>query len=375
MSDEKIFVEKKKGISVIAIICIIVISAVLSSVITYKLLDKKSEEKSVAGDRGEIIQSTKYEIESVDNPVIAVAKECSSAIVGIDVETLTPNLFGILQNAKSSGSGIVYSGDGYIITNYHVVEDAVKSTSSSSITVTLLDKTEYAAKIVGSDQYSDLAVLKIDAPSLKVAKLGDSSSVEVGQLAIAIGNPLGQTLAGSVTVGYISALDRSITVNGVTNKFIQTDAAINSGNSGGALLNDKGEVIGINNIKAYSTGVEGLGFAIPINTAKPIIEELIKSGKVVRPYIGISGFDLTESMAKKYDLVKGVYVQEVEEGKAASNAGIKQGDVIIKIDDKEISTFDELNDYKNSKKVGDEVTITVYRNGKEEKLKVVIGEN
>ena len=189
-------------------------------------------------------------------------------------------------------------------------------------------------------------------------------------MAIAIGNPLSQTFAGSVTVGYISALNRTITSGNTTYNLLQTDAAINSGNSGGGLFNTNGEVIGINSVKAYSTGVEGLGFAIPTNEAKPIIDKLIKDGKIIRPYIGIGGFTLSEDMAEKYDLVPGAYIQEVYDNTPAKKAGIKQGDIIVEVDGKKITTFDELNEYKNTKSVGDTVEVTVYRNGKNEKIKL-----
>ncbi len=372
MSDEKIMFEKKRGMNGISIICIIIVVALLSSIITYKLLDMNSKEETANNSSSQNSNVTKYEIQNIENPVIAVAKECSSSIVGITVETLSQNVFGMLQNSKGSGSGIIYTEDGYIITNFHVIEDAINS-QTAVITVITLDEKEYPATIVGADEVTDLAVIKIeDGVNLKAASFGDSSLVEVGQLAVAIGNPLGQTLAGSVTVGYISAVNRNITSGSNTYNLLQTDAAINSGNSGGALLDSQGKVIGINSIKAYSTGVEGLGFAIPINDALPIIEKLIKDGKIVRPYIGISGFTLSEEMAEKYDLMPGVYVQQVLDKTPAASAGIKQGDVITKIDGIEITTFEKLNEYKNTKDVGDKIEVTVYRNKKEEKIKLVL---
>ncbi|MBR1884707.1 MAG: trypsin-like peptidase domain-containing protein [Clostridia bacterium] len=367
MSDEKYFIERKRGMNIFTFVFLAIVIALLSSVATYVLITNKESNVTVSKnnqvtDSSVSSTSMKYEIQSVENPVVAVAKECSDSIVGISVEYISQNIFGMLQNASSSGSGIIYSKDGYIITNYHVIESAINS-SNAIITVTLLDETNYTARIIGGDEVTDLAVIKVEANDLKPAVLGDSSKVQVGEMAIAIGNPLGQTLAGSVTVGYVSALNRTITSGSTTYKLIQTDAAINSGNSGGALLNSNGEVIGINSVKAYSTGVEGLGFAIPVNDAKPIIEELIANGKITRPYLGISGFTLSKEMAAKYNLVQGAYIQEVYDNTTAKRAGIKAGDVVTKIDDTEITTFEELNSYKNSKKIGDKVTLYVYRSG------------
>ena len=367
MSDEKYFIERKRGMNIFTFVFLAIVIALLSSVATYVLITNKESNVTVSKnnqvtDISVSSTSMKYEIQSVENPVVAVAKECSDSIVGISVEYISQNIFGMLQNASSSGSGIIYSKDGYIITNYHVIESAINS-SNAIITVTLLDETNYTARIIGGDEVTDLAVIKVEANDLKPAVLGDSSKVQVGEMAIAIGNPLGQTLAGSVTVGYVSALNRTITSGSTTYKLIQTDAAINSGNSGGALLNSNGEVIGINSVKAYSTGVEGLGFAIPVNDAKPIIEELIANGKITRPYLGISGFTLSKEMAAKYNLVQGAYIQEVYDNTTAKRAGIKAGDVVTKIDDTEITTFEELNSYKNSKKIGDKVTLYVYRSG------------
>lgn len=378
MSDERYYIERKKGVNSALVVVIVLLAVAISILGTYAYLKNggNAGEENIANTNttnasSTTVPSTRYEIETVQNPVVAVAKECSDSIVGISVDYITQNIFGMLQNTSSSGSGIVYSKDGYIITNYHVIESAIES-SNATVTVTMLDETTYKAEIVGGDDVTDLAVLKIEADNLKPVTLGDSSKVEVGEMAVAIGNPLGQTLAGSVTVGYISALNRKITSGTTTYNLIQTDAAINAGNSGGALLNTQGELIGINSVKAYSTGVEGLGFAIPINDAKPIIEELIKNGKIARPYFGVSGFTLNKEMAEKYDLVEGVYIQEVYDGTAAKKAGIKAGDIVTKIDDTEIKTFEDFNTYKNSKKVGDKVTLEIYRNNETMKIEVTL---
>jgi len=266
-----------------------------------------------------------------------------------------------LDDAGSEGSGIIYSADGYIITNYHVISSAL-SNSTATITVTLPNQKEsIAATIVGSDKVSDLAVLKIDKTGLPAAEFGTSADTKVGELAVAIGNPLGQEFAGSVTVGYISAVNRKVTTEGRTYNLIQTDAAINSGNSGGALVNSKGQVIGINSIKVQETGVEGLGFALPIDDVKPIIEQLLTNKKISRPYIGLAGFDLDSKTAEKNSLVAGVYVQSVAANTPAQKAAIKSGDIITSIDGKAVETMEALNEIKNTKKVGDKVTLKIYR--------------
>ena len=308
-----------------------------------------------------------------------VASQVLPSIVGIQVQYTVNSIFSGSQAASAEGSGIILSEDGYILTNNHVVSSADTSnyyqvSEASKITVTLYnDSTKYEAKVIGTDSQTDLAVIKIDKSGLTAAQLGDSDSVTVGEFAMAIGNPLG--MQSSVTSGIISAVDRDITSeDGNTYNLIQTDAAINSGNSGGALVNGSGQVIGINTLKLDGTGVEGMGFAIPINSAKPIFEQLISNGKVSRPYIGLSGRDLDEQTAKANDLVEGVYVVSVEPFSGAEKAGIQPGDVIVQIDGKEIKTMDELNEVKNTHQIGDEVSLKVNRDGKEIDVKVKLQE-
>ena len=214
---------------------------------------------------------------------------------------------------------------------------------------------------------------KIEKTGLTAAELGDSDRVLVGEYSMAAGNPLG--MQSTVTVGAISAVNREVTdSDGKTFTLIQTDAAINSGNSGGALVNSKGQVIGINTLKVSATGVEGMGFAIPINSAKPIYEQLIQYNKVKRPYIGISGRDLDSKTASRNNLVEGIYVVSVEEYSAAEEAGIKAGDVIVKADGQEVKTMTELNTVKNKHSIGDEMTITINRKGQEKELKLTLKE-
>jgi serine protease Do len=281
--------------------------------------------------------------------------------------------------ATATGSGIIISEDGYILTNNHIVattssESYYEVSEATKVTVTLFnDETEYEAKIVGKDEQTDLAVIKIEKNGLSKAEFADSDSIKVGEFAMAVGNPLG--MQSSVTCGIISAVNREVTDSeGKKFTLIQTDASINSGNSGGALVNSEGKVIGINTLKLSGTGIEGMGFAIPINSTTDITSQLIQYSKVKRPYIGITGLDLNEQMAKTYKLVVGVYVKSVEDFSAAEKAGIKAGDVIVEAEGKKITKMDELNEIKNSHKIGDEIKIKVNRNGEEKELTVTLGE-
>ncbi len=260
---------------------------------------------------------------------------------------------------QGSGSGIIISEDGYIVTNQHVIDGATE------LSVILNTGDEFVATLVGSDSKSDLAVLKIDKTGLPAATLGDSEQVKVGELAVAIGNPLGQELAGTVTSGVISAVNRTMTVDNKKYNLIQTDAAINPGNSGGALVNQYGEVIGINTIKLSSESVEGIGFAIAISEAKPIVDDLINNGYVSgRPLVGIT------AKATR----NGLSVESVSEGSGAANAGIQAGDLIVKADGKVVNQVDTLNDIRDTKRPGDTLILTVIRNGELIEVPVVLGE-
>ena len=319
-----------------------------------------------------------------DTSVFAANKILPS-IVGIKVEYNVNSMFSMFgrqsqpSTATATGSGIIISEDGYILTNNHIVatsssESYYEVSEATKVTVTLFnDETEYEAKIVGKDEQTDLAVIKIEKSGLSKAEFADSDSIKVGEFAMAVGNPLG--MQSSVTCGIISAVNREVTDSeGKKFTLIQTDASINSGNSGGALVNSEGKVIGINTLKLSGTGIEGMGFAIPINSTTDITSQLIQYSKVKRPYIGITGLDLNEQMAKTYKLVVGVYVKSVEDFSAAEKAGIKAGDVIIEAEEKKITKMDELNEIKNSHKIGDEFKIKVNRNGEEKELTITLGE-
>ncbi|MDO5559453.1 MAG: trypsin-like peptidase domain-containing protein [Oscillospiraceae bacterium] len=277
------------------------------------------------------------------------------------------------QTVKGTGTGIVMSQDGYIITNAHVIYDSSYG-AAKDVTVLLSDtETEYTAEVVGYDTQTDIAVLKVNANDLTAAELGDSSTLEVGDTAIAIGNPLGFDLFGTMTAGYISGLNRTISTDDSIMHLIQTDAAINSGNSGGPLVNDCGQIIGINSMKmssSYSSNeasIEGLGFAIPINEAKEIVTDLMQYGYVKgRPQLGISCRDVTASTAQFYaqentQAASGVLIVDVTADSAAQKSGLQVGDIIVGVDDQQISTITQLNSLKNEKHAGDTIKLTVLR--------------
>lgn len=316
---------------------------------------------------------------------VYAANKILPSIVGIKIEyTVNTNSFwgmgSSTSNATASGSGIIISDDGYILTNNHVVSSATESNSyyqiseAKKVTVTLFnDTTEYEAKIVGKDEQTDLAVIKIEKTGLTKAEFADSDSVKVGEFAMAVGNPVNMT--STVTSGIVSAVNRKITdSDGKTFTCIQTNAAINSGNSGGALVNGEGNVIGINTLKLSGTGIEGIGFAIPINATTDITSQLIQYSKVKRPYIGISGIDLDEATAKRYNLVIGVYIKSVEDFSAAEKGGLKNGDVIVEAEGKSITKMDELNQIKNSHQIGDEIKLKINRDGAEKEITIKLGE-
>lgn len=315
-----------------------------------------SSQVQLVGNSGEI------------SPVIAIAQKVTPSVVGVKVYS-TYNYWGRQMNAQGSGSGIIYSEDGYIITNYHVIENA------TSVTVTLSDGTEYEAQIVGSDSTSDLAVLKVNANNLPAAELGDSDKLQIGELVVAIGNPLGYE--NTVTDGIVSGLNRQLTDYTDAMTLIQTNAAINSGNSGGALVNSKGEVVGINSAKLVASNAEGMGFALSINEVKPIVEELMNQGHVSRPYLGVSinsQYQVDEATAEKYEIPMGIQIAEVVKGGPAEKAGLQAGDIIYKVDDTLIQSFEDLSDIIDNCQVGDELRILANRNGQKITANVVLTE-
>jgi len=320
-------------------------------------------------------------LNNYSDTAVFTASKVLPSIVGIKVDyTITSNfLQGISQASQAEGSGIIISKDGYILTNNHIINSADSSiyyevSEATKISVYLYnDETPYEAKIIGTDEQTDLAIIKIEKDNLAAAELGDSNSIKIGEFAMAIGNPLG--MESSVTSGIISAVNRSVTSeDGTTYNLIQTDAAINSGNSGGALVNAEGKVIGINTLKLSGSGIEGMGFAIPINDTIEIYKQLIKHGKVLRPYIGIGGIDLDKASAEYYNLPTGIYVREIYSNSPAALSDLKKGDVITSIDGAKITSMDELNDIKNKKNIGDEITLDFYRNEETIQVKIKLAE-
>lgn len=360
-----------------------------NSINKYLKIDKSTTEpenkeetiSSVVPETTEVSNNNLVSIEDYSNTSIFTANKVLPSIVGITVEYTvnTPYYgFSMQSSASATGSGVIISEDGYILTNNHVVNTSSASSfyqvsKANKVTVKLYnDDTIYDAKIIGTDETTDLAVIKIDKTELPAAELGDSNSIKVGEFSMAVGNPLG--MESTVTAGIISAANRTITSDGKTYTVIQTDAAINSGNSGGALVNSKGQVIGINTLKLSGTGVEGIGFAIPINSTIDIYKQLISDGKVKRPYIGISGKNVNEETAKKYNLVEGIYVLSVEEFSAAEKAGIKVSDIITEFDGQKITDMDKLNEIKNNHKIGDTITLKIYRDKEYSDLQITLGE-
>lgn len=311
-------------------------------------------------------QSTGYVTPlSVNNSIADIAESVGPSVVSIKNNKLITTWAGEF-NQEGLGSGVIFKVDDqkvYIISNAHVVEGA------TTLTVTFLGNSKVPANIVGYDTITDIAVVAVDKADIpadivgqiKPAILGDNDKLRVGDLAIAIGTPIDEAYENTVTVGVVSALDREISLTDQKLNLIQTDAAINPGNSGGALVGPTGEVVGINTIKLVDSEIEGMGFAIPINDVKPIVEELMTTGSIARPVLGIVGENLTEELGNYWDIPVGIMVVQVQPGTSADVAGIKQGDVILEFDGQRISTMEELKELLLDRKVGDQVKVKVVR--------------
>ena len=294
------------------------------------------------------------------------------AVVAISNQGLSTNIFGQVSQMASSGSGFIISEDGYVATNYHVIQGANK------LMVITADGEEYSAAVVGYDAGNDIAVLKIEAAGLPYVKLGSSDELVVGDRVAAIGNPLGE-LTSTLTVGYVSAKDRSINTDGTSMNMLQTDAAINSGNSGGPLFNMKGEVVGITTAKYSGTSdsgatIEGIGFAIPMDDVAAMIEDLIEKGYVSGAYLGVVVLDVTAEDAQKYGLPLGALVQEVSTGFAAERAGVQARDIIVDVGGRPVSSVAELTKALRNYEAGQQTVITVYRSGERKVLPVTLDE-
>ncbi len=350
---------KPKRWGKIALAIILVIGLSLGTTIGYlanTIIDNMQEKNVVHALSEEQKQETNYIIDKTVSPVVPIAKKVLPSIVAIKIKQTYRDFFGQLYDSEGTGSGIIIDGEGHIATNNHVVEN------SNDIIVVFNDGKEAPAKVIGKDATTDLAVIKVDEKNLPYAELGDSSALEVGELAVAIGSPMGTDFAGSVTAGIISGLNRKVPVGDRTMTLIQTDAAINPGNSGGALVNSEGQVIGINTIKFIENRVEGMGFAIPINEAKPIIKQLIENKKVSRPILGIQGQTITKEIAEQYKVPQGVLVRDVFQGSGAFKAGLEKGDIITKIDDKSVYTIEEVIGIVSAHKTGDVLKVEIYGN-------------
>ena len=295
-----------------------------------------------------------------------------NSTVGITTE-ITTNWWGYQSTSAAAGSGFILTEDGYILTNEHVIEDA------NTITVAMYDGTTYPATLVGYDVSNDIAVLKIDAEGLTPVTLGDSDAMKVGDEVVAIGNPLGE-LTFSLTKGNVSALNRAVTLSSnVTMNLIQTDTAINSGNSGGALFNMYGEVVGITNAKYSSSGYSGqasidnIGFAIPINSVREIVTSIIEKGYISTPYIGVTVDNVSEE-SQNYGMPQGAAIRSVEEDSPAQAAGLKANDIVTAVNGETITTYKELAEFITGSEVGDKLELTVYRRGETLTITVTVGE-
>ena len=356
------------------VITLLVVASLGMNVFLFTKVNKSSSSGS-SSNKNATVENVNYDVKSSTTDVI---EKVNSSVVGVLVYAN--------GTASGSGSGVVYRVDGktaYIITNAHVVSGA------TDVQVVFSNKESVNATIVGSDTYSDIAVLKLTADfDMTAIKCGDSSLLDQGETVLAIGSPLGIEYAGTVTQGIVSGIDRTVSVDlnddGQEDwdmNVIQTDAAINPGNGGGALVNMAGELVGITSMKLSNTSVEGMGFALPINDVITSVEQIIENGKVTRPQIGISGVSLSgySSYQLRYyrintDLTDGIYVSRVTSGGAASKAGIQEGDIIVKFDGKEVTTYKSFLTELYSKEPGDKVSVVVNRNGTEKTIEVTLGE-
>ena len=367
--------EKKyvtKGALVVCMILTMLISSVLGGIIGGALSKIQSSDGRAPRNDSELSQLDLSDATGSELTVAQIVDKNENAVVEIVVSGTSQNMWGQLQLVQGAGSGVIVREDGYIATNYHVIQGANK------VEVTLHNGETYSARIVGSDPANDIAVIKIDAKGLSTVTIGDSSTVDVGDLAVAIGNPLGQ-LGGTATTGIISALDRTLDVEGTTLTLMQTDAAINGGNSGGGLFNSKGELIGIVESKASAVGVEGLAFALPINNVSGIINTMIENGGNAQtadatPAVGIVISDVSEDNAQYYGLESaGVYIAQVT-GENAQRAGFQEKDRIVSFNGQQISGSSEFITLVRKCKVGDTVTVVVSRNGQQIEIKTVLEE-
>ncbi|PKM47974.1 MAG: peptidase S1 [Firmicutes bacterium HGW-Firmicutes-8] len=365
--DDRDFYSGERQPSLLSYMAAALLGAVIGGLIvayTTPLLAKKTPSMEPPNNN----QALPPVISTYESPVIQIAERVSPTVVGISNRVNVSSFFAHQRVETGSGSGVIFDEDGYIVTNYHVIKDA------DQLAVTLPNGKQVSGKVIGTDQLTDLAVVKVNEKGLKAAAFGNSDKIRVGELAVAIGNPLGEELFSTVTSGVISAVNRSVDIQEQQFRLIQTDAAINPGNSGGALVNSRGEVIGINSVKIVDVNIEGLNFAIPSNVVKPIVESIIKNGRVIRPWIGILGGSVSKVMAERYGLAtdKGVFVSELPAGSPAGKAGMKSGDVIISFNKQEVINFGDLRGSVDKQKIGDKVEVIILRGKEKVTLKVTL---
>jgi len=301
-----------------------------------------------------------------DDEVIAAIAKVEASVVNINTVRFEQDAFLHVHPARGLGSGFIIDSRGYILTNHHI------TSGSREIEVALTDGRAFEGKLVGSDPANDLAVSRIDARDLPVAEMGDSNQLRVGQTVIAIGNPFGLVGGPSVTVGVVSALNRHILAERVYENLIQTDASINPGNSGGPLLDLSGKVVGINT--ANIPGAQGIGFAIPINTAKAVLEDIVTYGRVTRPWLGVIGLDVSRELARRFNLAvdAGIFVMRIIPESPAERAELQSGDVIVAIGDKEVDSMEALQKEIRTRKAGDVVSLVVVRGSEEGRVRVTL---
>ena len=348
--------------------------AALEDARTEQALERITE-AAAAGSADSAQTATAVKNDSTALTASAIYAQACSQVVGVTTEVTYTNFFGMNSSSAVSGTGFIVSEDGYILTNYHVIELAAQN--DKDVNVILYDGTRYTASIVGYEKYNDVAVLKIDATGLKPVSFGNSDSLAVGDLVYAVGNPLGE-LDFSMSTGHVSALDRAITSDesGVAINMFQIDAAVNSGNSGGPVYNAAGEVVGIVTAKYASTGVEGLGFAIPINDAVKIASDLITKGYVTgKAYMGVQIDQRYNSLySQYYNMPLGAYVYSVEDGSCAEKAGLLAKDIITRLGDQDITGYTDLTSALHGFSAGDTTSMTVYRGGEEVTLTITFDE-
>ena len=365
---------KKEGsFSFSTLIASIVICAIISSVLSVGTTMIVLDSVKTTGDNGGNNINTTI-TNTTENFVEAVAEKVQPSVVGISITYNSYSFFGEQSSTDSSGSGVIYTADGYIITNKHVIDYAI--TRNGKISVYLNDDTEnsYEASVVGYDSSTDLAVIKINKTNLPAIEIGKSSDLKVGQNTVAVGSPGGLEFIGSVSVGYISGLNRELTIDSVKMTLIQTDTAINPGNSGGALVDNEGKLIGITNAKLVSEDFEGMGFAIPVDKVTEICDKIIAGTDISQPYIGVNiSSSYTPEILEGQGLPAGAVVASVVANSPAHNAGIKAFDIIVSIDNVETKDYDKLVSVIRSHKVGDKMTVKVYRDGRFIDLTVVVG--